>query len=194
MKPRLPLRPRLFLCGVLVALQSAAWSAEITYSYSYDSAGRLSSVRSGEGQRIAYTYDLAGNLLRREVEAFVDSDHDFMDDTWEGTHFGDLARDGTGDQDNDGQSDLHEFIAGTNPTSAASALKITVPEGSQSGVAIAWQSVAGKRYRVEYKDELGSANWSALPGEITAQGTSASAVDATAGAGAKRFYRVALID
>ncbi|MDH5327841.1 MAG: hypothetical protein OEZ68_18160 [Gammaproteobacteria bacterium] len=45
-----------------------------------------------------------------------DTDGDGMDDDWEREHFGDLSRDGTGDFDGDGISDLEEYLSGFNPT------------------------------------------------------------------------------
>ena len=47
---------------------------------------------------------------------FVDTDHDGMDDNWELQNFGTLLRDGTGDYDGDGLTDLAEYEAGTDPT------------------------------------------------------------------------------
>lgn len=47
--------------------------------------------------------------------AFTDSDNDGMDDAWEIDKFGDLSRDGTGDFDGDGISDLDEYLQGTDP-------------------------------------------------------------------------------
>ena len=44
-----------------------------------------------------------------------DTDCDGMDDEWEMEHFGTLDRDGTGDYDGDGISDLDEFLNGTPP-------------------------------------------------------------------------------
>ncbi len=45
-----------------------------------------------------------------------DKDGDGMDDAWEMMHFGTLDRDGTGDFDGDGYSDLDEFINNMDPT------------------------------------------------------------------------------
>lgn len=44
-----------------------------------------------------------------------DTDGDGMDDAWELQFFSDLSRDGTGDLNGNGISDLQEFLNGTNP-------------------------------------------------------------------------------
>ena len=54
---------KLSLCtGLFTILASAA-----TVNYTYDEAGRLTTVTYGNGTAIAYTYDKAGNLLRRAI-------------------------------------------------------------------------------------------------------------------------------
>lgn len=50
-----------------------------------------------------------------------DIDDDGMKDAWELAHFGNLTRDGSGDLDGDGLSDLQEFLRGTDPTYAGNA-------------------------------------------------------------------------
>ncbi len=47
--------------------------------------------------------------------ALIDSDGDGMPDWWEKKYFGNLSRDGTGDYDGDGLTDLQEYLHGTNP-------------------------------------------------------------------------------
>jgi len=86
-------------------------------SYAYDNLNRLIEANYNSGQQIiTYTYDAAGNMLTRTVGAsFIDTDTDGLDDAWETTHFGDLTRDGSGDFDLDGFTDLEEFTADTNP-------------------------------------------------------------------------------
>lgn len=52
-------------------------------------------------------------------EAYADADHDGMADEWEIIHFGTMDRgspdDSSGDYDNDGYTDLEEFLNGSNP-------------------------------------------------------------------------------
>jgi hypothetical protein len=53
-----------------------------------------------------------------EIRSVTDDDADGMDDGWEGRHFDGTSRDGAGDFDNDGCTDLEEFLGGTDPTDA----------------------------------------------------------------------------
>lgn len=62
---------------------------------------------------------LNGFTLER-ITPVADSDADGMRDDWENLYFGDLSRNGTGDFDSDGLTDLAEFTAGTNPSVADS--------------------------------------------------------------------------
>ncbi|MCB1096512.1 MAG: laminin G domain-containing protein [Verrucomicrobiae bacterium] len=62
---------------------------------------------------VAVVLDDSGNGMLGERAAFIpkegDSDGDGMNDDWERTFFGSLDRDGTGDFDEDGVTDLAEF-------------------------------------------------------------------------------------
>lgn len=58
----------------------------------------------------------------------VDSDSDGLPDSWEIAHFGNLNRDGTGDADSDGLTDLDEYTAGIDPNLADSDGD-TMPDG-----------------------------------------------------------------
>ncbi|MEW6303953.1 MAG: RHS repeat domain-containing protein [Verrucomicrobiota bacterium] len=159
--------------------------------YSYDDAGRLTGVYYPNGRTIQYFYDGAGNLLRQLRTSITDSDSDGLDDAWETTHFGSLARDGSGDFDSDGVTDLHEFMAGTNPNDNASLLQVT-EASSTAGVSftIQWASIPGKAYRVQYTDSLDPVNWKNLGGDVTATGATSSKTDPNVTANTRRFYRV----
>ncbi|MFC3149443.1 putative Ig domain-containing protein [Litoribrevibacter euphylliae] len=56
-----------------------------------------------------------------KVNPATDTDGDGLLDEWELDNFGDLSRDGTGDFDGDGYTDLEEFERGWNPKEAAKA-------------------------------------------------------------------------
>ena len=50
------------------------------------------------------------------INSVLDSDGDGLLDAWELEKFGSLSRDGSGDYDGDGISDLEEFLLGSDPT------------------------------------------------------------------------------
>jgi len=117
-----------------------------------------------------------------------DSDNDGMDDDWEVAHFGDLNRDGAGDRDGDGQTDLQEFLAGTDPTNGGSILRVlTITPMGGGSTTVVWSAVIGRNYVVQFKDSLDE-NWTNASGVIEAN--SASMSFAHNSSSAQRFYRV----
>ena len=64
----------------------------------------------------------------------IDSDNDKMPDSWEQKYFGDLARDGSGDFDQDGLADQDEFYQGTDPTAA---------DSDADGISDGWEVLHG---------------------------------------------------
>jgi Tol biopolymer transport system component len=120
-----------------------------------------------------------------------DSDGDRMDDDWEMAFFGTLARDGTGDFDGDGASDLDEFRAGTDPTNRGSVLRaMTLAALGSFSTTVLWPATAGKTYQVLYKDDLDVSPWTALISPIVIDGSTARLVDPNTSGHPHRFYRV----
>lgn len=163
-------------------------------TYDYDTAGRLMSANYGSGKTTTYQYDVTGNLLRSANNLITDSDNDGMADSWETTYFGNLSRNGQGDFDGDGLSDLAEFLAGTLPNNPGSVLRMerTVTNNLVQ-TTVSWLSVSGKVYRVQYKNSLADPGWNDLAGDVTATGSSASKTDTTSTGQPQRFYRVEVV-
>jgi hypothetical protein len=182
---------------ILVSVNQAGTSTANNWS--------LIPVFSGDGNTLAFE-SYASNLpgpgfnefsaiftLNLSPPVLVDSDRDGMDDQWEMDHFGTLARDGTGDFDGDGATDLFEFLTGTDPTDPASVFRaeiISVATSGQSSV-ITWPLASGKSYRVQFKNDLNDANWQDLNGNITLVGNQGYATDLAPATGQK-FYRIIL--
>ena len=94
----------------------------------------------------------------------ADTDADGLPDDWERLHFGDLAATAAGDPDADGASNAVEFQAGTEPRSAASALRVGV-SGSGTPPVLEFTVAPGRSYRIERSPDL--ATWTVAPGRLT---------------------------
>ena len=159
-------------------------------------------VLAPDGRTIVFTSfanNLASNDFNYTRDVFVlrlggpDTDADGMDDEWELTYFDNLDRDGSLDSDSDGWSDLEEYRAGTNPTNGSSVLKILSSTHALGGtVIITWNSEPGRRYRIQYKQDMSALVWTDLPGLTTATGTTSVSTDTTTAGEPRRFYRVVL--
>jgi hypothetical protein len=119
----------------------------------------------------------------------VDSDSDGLDDTWELACFGNLSNDGSADSDHDGMTDATEYLAGTDPTAAASALRILAVTPVGAATELSWLAVPGRVYRVEYKNRLSEPAWSNAPAPVQVLGSRGYIFDTTPPAAA-RFYRL----
>jgi hypothetical protein len=111
---------------------------------------------------------------------------------WELTYFGATGVDPNADPDHDGQSNLQEYLAGTNPTNAADALEITAYTTAPGGTTnlVTWTSVPTRFYYLQKTMDLGVPAWldSGL-GLIAPDGatTTRGVTDTNA---PMRFYRV----
>jgi len=84
------------------------------------------------------------------ITAPTDLNHDGIPDAWATQHSITNAFD---DPDHDGMNNLREYLANTDPTNSASALKLlslTITSNRQA--AITWASIGGTRYRVQTLD------------------------------------------
>ena len=124
-----------------------------------------------------------------------------MPDSWEDTNGLDKddSTDGALDDDGDGQKNLAEFLAGTNPQSAASRLAITAFTRNTGTVALSWLSVPGKSYIIQACDDL--TDWQThesspgvplvIPASAGAE-TSQEIPVPSPGTDPKRFFRIAV--
>jgi hypothetical protein len=86
-------------------------------------------------------------LVVLNVVAPSDTNANGLPDVWEAAYG---ISDPNGDNDGDGQSNLAEYRANTNPTNAASVLKIMSAAGQTNGsFTLKWSSAGGTRYRVQ---------------------------------------------
>lgn len=95
------------------------------------------------------------------------------------------------DSDSDLMNNLQEWIAGTIPTNALSALRLLTPTNDASGVNLTWQSVGNRTYFLERATDLGvQPPFSLLTSNIVGQAGTTSYTDTNAFGPGPFFYRV----
>jgi hypothetical protein len=98
------------------------------------------------------------------------------------------------DLDGDGFNNWQEWMAGTLPNSAASALRVLPLTRNSSGVVVTWQSISNQAYCVERSMRLGShPAFYTLATSIAGQPDWTSYTDTTAAGPGPFFYRVAVM-
>jgi hypothetical protein len=103
---------------------------------------------------------------------FLDVNHNGISDAWEMDYFGSVTTNRTSltDTDGDGMTDYAEFIAGTNPTNAASKLVfLSVTVQTNRFVQLQWVAVRDRLYQVESSTNF--AGWTPLTGWLQASGS-----------------------
>jgi hypothetical protein len=126
------------------------------------------------------------------VADFTDADQDGMPDDWEAVHSLRAGVDDSADDaDADGQDNLDEYLAGTDPRDAASLFAITGISAPAAGsVWITWPGIAGKRYRIRTATGLG--DWTPRPELIECPATGLMQASVPTGGVPALFLRVAV--
>ncbi len=146
--------------------------------------------------------DPAGNTSQLSTGIAVtmtSSVNDGIPNAWRALYFGgsgtttNASSAASADPDHDGMSNYQEFLAGTNPTNAASILKLTAFNPNISTNAVSLNSANGTVYRVQYRDDLLAGSWSILADQIIGTGTNLFLTDPGANAISKRFYRAQVL-
>ncbi|WP_155324681.1 carboxypeptidase regulatory-like domain-containing protein [Desulfosarcina ovata] len=102
-----------------------AWTPAVGQAGTYGITFKASDGELDDSQRVTLT-----------IRSITDTDGDGMDDAWEREQFGSIDRDGSGDYDGDGISDLDEYLAGSDPTAEDHAPSVPVIASPQNGDAV----------------------------------------------------------
>jgi hypothetical protein len=94
--------------------------------------------------------------------------------------------------DSDRLNNWQEWVSGTDPTNAVSALKLTSIERSRNDVTLTWQSAPGINYLVQRASTLGSnSEFETIATNLFSQsGTNTTFIDRNAANDSIFFYRI----
>jgi hypothetical protein len=145
-------------------LRGLAYGANIGWINFENTGGARVDLWSGVLHGFVYSANtgwisLSDTRFTLEVEFIAsgaDLDGDGIPDAWELLHAGDLETfNSTSDTDNDGQTDLQEYLAGTNPLDPNDNFRITNFSSATPGsVRITWTSNPTRQYRIESRLSL----------------------------------------
>lgn len=106
-----------------------------------------------QDMRVTATYKLSPT---------VDTDNDGLNDDWERTNFSGstTTANAATDSDGDGQADVAEYLAGTNPRSGASTFAVSqLTRASNGDVTVQWPAAAGRTYTILASSSLAIGSW-----------------------------------
>jgi hypothetical protein len=95
------------------------------------------------------------------------------------------------DTDHDGHNNWQEWMAGTDPTNALSALRLAAPLLTPTNVILTWTSVTNRTYTLEQATNLsGEPAFSVLSSNLIGQPGTTSWADTNAPVSSPRFYQL----
>jgi hypothetical protein len=142
---------------------------------------------------VGYSNSSQGRLIRLTVSAVTRA---FSD--WSNAKFGASAAtkgNPENDPDGDGLSNRQEYLAGTEPLDPKSSFAVREVSAAPSGtLTIRWESVVGRRYKLQRSNDLSSATaWTELPGTYEGIGGTLTAIDSPPLTSAYHFYRLVIV-
>ena len=127
--------------------------------------------------------------------SFIDNDTDGLPDSYELANWPLLTTtNGAADSDGDGMTNAQEFRAGTNPRDPLSVFRLAPPATVGADKALSLANFAGRTYRIDYADFLGSPTpWRILADQTPGTGANIPITDPGAASLPQRYYRAVVL-
>ncbi|MGC3960535.1 MAG: hypothetical protein QM813_22170 [Verrucomicrobiota bacterium] len=118
----------------------------------------------------------------------LDANGNGLPDDWEQFYFTNLTQTADADFDGDGASNQTEFLAGTNPTDAASVFRVNSFQHSGGQAELRWLNLPARRFEIDFTADL--AAWQTITNPAVRFPAAANAVWGETTNAPARFYRV----
>ena len=174
--------------------------AEISYLWNFGDGGSSTNTQAQHayGKNGSYGWSVvasasglcatnSGTIVAADIQ--LDTDGDGIEDDWEWIHFQSLETAGaTTDFDQDGQTDLAEYLAGTLPLDAGSKLAFTEIAPN----IVRWASSKNRIYTINATTSLVATAFAPLETDLSATPPENTYTDLTSSAESAKFYRIGL--
>ncbi len=122
------------------------WTYMSTHHF-YESSQGVWTIQISDENQFAFGNVLYSELIIHGVE-IVDNDRDGLDDQWEIAYFQNLSSKPNEDANGDGESNMREYIQGTDPLAPNLPFDLSISEWKPGMMRLGWPSVPGHNYDV----------------------------------------------
>lgn len=122
------------------------WTYMTTHHF-YESSQGVWTIQVSDENNPPFGRTLYSELILHGVE-IVDADRDGLDDNWELTHFQNLAAKSYEDANGDGESNMREYIQGTDPLETVGTFELSISQWKPGWMRVGWPGNPNSRYDV----------------------------------------------
>ncbi|MBI4659196.1 MAG: chitobiase/beta-hexosaminidase C-terminal domain-containing protein [Verrucomicrobia bacterium] len=182
-----PLQNRTLLGQIQVTLPNTARAGQV-YTLRFSNADGSPNLTT--------QYDFETRPASLWVQTTAQQKPEIISDEWRIRFFGSVTAESAQpdwDPDNDGLSNLGEYLAGTSPVSASSTLRLEAQpvDGTRNRVVLRWLGIPGRTYTIEAAGSLLEPDWKPLASDLIGSGSVQEFMPADAFS-TSRFYRLRL--